>query len=79
LALLPVVESSIKSPDTTLFSCHVRQRTGLISGDTVLSLTFWSSEPESNQRPMDSLWIVYGAERDGEGKLDSRGEEGSRE
>ncbi|KRZ83588.1 Retrovirus-related Pol polyprotein from transposon TNT 1-94 [Trichinella sp. T8] len=38
LALLPVVESSIKSPDTTLFSCHVRQRTGLISetGGTVI-------------------------------------------
>ncbi|KRX28386.1 hypothetical protein T05_8497, partial [Trichinella murrelli] len=32
LALLLVVESLIKSPDTTLFSCHVRQRTGLISG-----------------------------------------------
>ncbi|KRY05485.1 hypothetical protein T01_320 [Trichinella spiralis] len=30
--LFLVVESSIKSPDTTLFSCHVRQRTGLISG-----------------------------------------------
>ncbi|KRY05639.1 hypothetical protein T03_10648, partial [Trichinella britovi] len=41
-----------------------------------LSLTFWSSEPEcEGQRPVDSLWIVYGAERDGEGKLDSRGEE----
>ncbi|KRY49296.1 Histone H2A [Trichinella britovi] len=31
LALLPVVESLIKSPDTTLFSCHVRQRTGSVN------------------------------------------------
>ncbi|KRX29505.1 hypothetical protein T05_14846, partial [Trichinella murrelli] len=63
LALLLVVESLIKSPDTILLSCHVRQRTGLISGDTVLSRTFWSSEPDLNQRPMDSLWCRKGWRR----------------
>ncbi|KRZ12292.1 hypothetical protein T11_12703 [Trichinella zimbabwensis] len=35
LAPLLVVESSIKSPGTTLFSCHVRKRMGLISGWTI--------------------------------------------
>ncbi|KRY30334.1 hypothetical protein T01_9093, partial [Trichinella spiralis] len=41
-----------------------------------LLLTFWSSEPDrEGQRPVDSLWIVCGAERDGEGKLDSHGED----
>ncbi|KRZ11308.1 hypothetical protein T11_6935 [Trichinella zimbabwensis] len=33
LSLLPVVESLIKSPGTTGFSCHVRKRKELISGD----------------------------------------------
>ncbi|KRY91039.1 hypothetical protein T4D_10507 [Trichinella pseudospiralis] len=67
LARLLIVESSVKSPGTTLFSCHVR------SGDPVLLITFWSSEPD---RVRDSdLWIVYGTQRDVEGKLDSLGEE----
>ncbi|KRX86736.1 hypothetical protein T4E_475 [Trichinella pseudospiralis] len=43
-------------------------------GDPVLSLTFWSCEPD---RMRDSdLWIVYGTQRNVEGKLDSRREEG---
>ncbi|KRZ65306.1 hypothetical protein T10_4847 [Trichinella papuae] len=33
LSLLPVVESLIKSPGTTGFSCHVQKRTELICGD----------------------------------------------
>ncbi|KRZ06684.1 hypothetical protein T4B_4065 [Trichinella pseudospiralis] len=33
---------------------------GLRSGDPVLLITFWSSEPESNQRPMDNLRMTYG-------------------
>ncbi|KRY02620.1 hypothetical protein T12_7630 [Trichinella patagoniensis] len=30
--VLVLVVDLFLSPDTTLFSCHVRQRTGLISG-----------------------------------------------
>ncbi|KRX11746.1 hypothetical protein T07_11825, partial [Trichinella nelsoni] len=32
LALLPVVEFSVKSPPNTLFSGHVQKLTGFISG-----------------------------------------------